>query len=132
MKDAQTMSRREEFVLSMVERLVAKQGANIEPRKVVIVVVGMKHKGYNLYSHEGCTSKAKVGGVCIKHGAVVKSKTCKEEGCTNIVVQGGVCTKHGANRTVKTCSHEGCTNLPIRHINCKRLNHSWPSRAKEG
>ena len=34
-------------------------------------------------------------GVCKAHGA--KVKLCNKEGCTNRAKQGGVCTAHGAN-----------------------------------
>jgi len=61
-----------------------------------------------LCSGEGCTSVARKGGVCMKHGAVVTIKTCKHEGCTSIAQKGGVCVKHGAKLT--PCSHEGCTS----------------------
>jgi hypothetical protein len=48
-------------------------------------------------SHEGCTNKAKGGGVCIRHGAKVKAKRCCiHEGCANIAQKGGVCWRHGA------------------------------------
>ena len=30
--------------------------------------------------HEGCTNQAKKGGVCIRHGAKKKKKTCSHEG----------------------------------------------------
>eukprot|EP00984_Skeletonema_dohrnii_P012631 scaffold5152_cov79-Skeletonema_dohrnii-CCMP3373.AAC.2 len=45
-------------------------------------------------SAEGCTNKAKRGGVCVRHGA--KVNRCSSEGCPNQVVQGGVCARHGA------------------------------------
>ena len=45
------------------------------------------------------------GGVCIRHGA--KVKTCSTEGCTNQVVKGGVCVRHGAKVKIKTCSQKG-------------------------
>jgi hypothetical protein len=60
--------------------------------------------------HEGCTNHAKVGGVCIKH--VAKVKTCRHGGCANKIVKGGVCVKHGAKRN--TCRHDGCTNIIIQ------------------
>ena len=51
-------------------------------------------------------NQAKKGGVCIKHGAKAKRKSCSSEGCTNISMKGGVCRRHGANRT-----HDGSTAL---------------------
>jgi len=59
-------------------------------------------------SHEGCTNQARQGGVCITHGAIIKQ--CSVDGCTNQVVKGGVCKRHGAKAKRKICSHEGCTN----------------------
>jgi hypothetical protein len=60
--------------------------------------------------HEACTNIVVQGGVCIKHGAKVKTRgTCRHDGCTNYVQKGGVCMKHGAKR--KKCRHDGCTNL---------------------
>jgi len=61
-----------------------------------------------LCSGEGCTSVARKGGVCMKHGAVVTITTCSHEGCTSNAQKGGVCVKHGAKLT--PCSHEGCTS----------------------
>ena len=69
-----------------------------------------KKKRYNYTcSHKGCANQVVKGGVCMRHGATVK--TCKNEGCTNNVVKGGVCIKHGAKVKKYTCSHEGCTSL---------------------
>lgn len=53
----------------------------------------------------GCSNIAKkVGGVCLKHGAIVKK--CEVDGCENYSKKGGVCVKHGAE-TLK-CTHSGC------------------------
>ena len=60
------------------------------------------------YSSEGCTNQAHKGGVCKRHGA--KSKLCSKEGCTNVVIKGGVCVKHGAKVKIYLCNSEGCTN----------------------
>ena len=57
-------------------------------------------------SHEGCTNYVQQGGVCVKHGAILKR--CRHEGCNNQAQKGRVCVKHGAS--IKRCSHEGCTN----------------------
>jgi len=46
---------------------------------------------YKRCSHEGCTSKAKKGGVCFRHGA---KTPCVHEGCKNKVQLGGLCKKH--------------------------------------
>ena len=55
-----------------------------------------------------CGNKVVQGGVCVRHGAIVKRKKCSQGGCGNIVVQGGVCVWHGA--IVKRCSQDGCDN----------------------
>jgi hypothetical protein len=59
------------------------------------VTHGAKVKFYQC-SHEGCTSLARNGGVCKKHGA--KVKLCSQERCNNQAVKGGVCRRHGANK----------------------------------
>ena len=71
---------------------------------------------------EGCAKWAVRGGVCQRHGAVVKQKKtcCKREGCANQAVQGGVCQRHGAVVTRTCCSHLGCTNIAKRAGVCKR------------
>jgi len=73
-------------------------------------------QAYKLCSSEGCTNKARKGGVCMKHGA--KVKRCSSEGCTNYAVKGGVCMKHGAK--VKRCSSEGCTNYAVKGGVCMK------------
>jgi len=74
-------------------------------------------------SHEGCTTQARKGGVCIKHGAEVK--TCNQEGCTTQARKGGVCIKHRAEvkQYHKTCSHEGCTTLAVSGYEGKCIRH---------
>jgi len=91
-------------------------------------------------SHEGCTSHAKKGGVCVKHGAKITRKNCSREGCTKLAARGGVCIRHGA--TVPKCSHEGCTNhakkggVCVRHganVSRKFCSHEGcTNRAKKG
>jgi len=55
----------------------------------------------------GCNNMARVGGVCVRHGA--RQQRCKfSSKCSNIAVNGGVCTKHGAVRKNKKCSVLGC------------------------
>ncbi len=76
---------------------------------------GAKHKRF---SRDGCTSIAKKGGLCIRHGAKEKRKRCISDGCTNQVVKGGVCMRHGAKK--KLCSSEGCTNLAKQSGVCVR------------
>jgi hypothetical protein len=55
----------------------------------------------------GCSNVARVGGVCVSHGAKLPRCNHSSE-CSNIVVNGGVCTKHGAVRNNKKCSELGC------------------------
>ena len=92
-------------------------------------------------SHEGCTTQARKGGICIKHGAEQKRcshygcanaalnrgvcishgavrKSCNVEGCANKVNKGGVCVRHGAK--VKKCKSEGCTNMVRKGGVCVR------------
>ena len=58
------------------------------------------------------------GGVCIRHGAMVKR--CSVDGCMNGVIKGGVCRRHGAKVKVKQCSSDGCTNNVQRRGVCRR------------
>ena len=72
---------------------------------------------------ENCTNQAKVGGVCMRHGAKVKRKErkkCSAEDCQNIAVRGGVCWRHGAKWSMKMCSIEGCSNYAQQRGLCKR------------
>ena len=69
-----------------------------------------------LCGHEGCDKQAKIGGGCIRHGAVVVKKRCDHEGCDNVVVQGGVCVHYSA--VTKRCRHEGCDNKAQRGELC--------------
>jgi len=64
-----------------------------------------------LCSSAGCTNIALKDLVCKRHGAVVKTYTCKHKGCTSKAQKGGVCIRHGAKVAArKICSHEGCSN----------------------
>ena len=47
-------------------------------------------------SQDGCDKQVLQGGVCVRHGAIVK--LCSQGGCGNIVIQGGVCVQHGARK----------------------------------
>ena len=75
---------------------------------------GAKKKRYEC-SQEGCTNHVFRGGLCIRHGAIVKR--CKYDGCTNHARRGGVCRRHGANLE---CSHGGCTNYVVNGGVCIR------------
>lgn len=67
-------------------------------------------------SVDGCTSQARKGGVCRRHGA--KGMECSVDRCTNMSVCGGVCIRHGA-RVGKDCSVDGCTNTSFIGGVCK-------------
>jgi len=73
-------------------------------------------------SHEGCTTPAQSGGVCIRHGAKQKHKECTHEGCTNQVKIGGVCYRHGVKR--KEWTHKGCTT-PARSGGLCQLHRAY-------
>jgi len=77
-----------------------------------------KRNRNKLCSITGCTSNAKIGGICCKHGA--KTKRCSHNGCTNQVVKGGVCRRHGAKTKRCRCSITGCTsNAKVGGVCCK-------------
>ena len=81
----------------------------------------LKHGGKQVKKtceHDRCTNTVVKGGVCIRHGALVK--TCSMEGCNNQVQNRGVCVKHGAKKVRKACSHDGCTNIAVKEGVCKR------------
>ena len=93
-------------------------------------------KYHRLCSSNGCSSLARRGGVCMRHGAKRKtgsqgcnnfvlkrvfrngrySRLCLFDGCTNIAQKEGVCVRHGAKRT--TCSYEGCPNKVVNRGVC--------------
>lgn len=69
-------------------------------------------------SHTNCTKWAVNGGVCITHGATVKRCT-HPSGCSNGAIKGGVCMRHGAK--LKLCNFVGgCTNYSLRGGVCMR------------
>eukprot|EP00985_Skeletonema_marinoi_P000966 scaffold383_cov131-Skeletonema_marinoi.AAC.13 len=59
-----------------------------------------------------CNKVAVQGGVCIAHGAVVKTKKCSVPTCNKVAVQGGVCVAHGAVVKAKKCSVPKCDKYP--------------------
>ena len=85
------------------------------------VQIGVGVGGVHFKSEEENTlvfkMMALIGGVCTKHGALIKR--CSSEGCTNQAKRRGLCVKHGAK--VKRCSIEGCTKsssekrVSVRH-----------------
>jgi len=55
----------------------------------------------------GCSNTARVGGICVRHGA--RQQRCNYSlECSNIAVRGGVCIKHGAVKKNTRCSVLGC------------------------
>eukprot|EP00985_Skeletonema_marinoi_P010704 scaffold5026_cov215-Skeletonema_marinoi.AAC.3 len=75
-------------------------------------------------SIESCTSQARNGGLCQRHGA--KVSLCTFDGCSNQVINGGVCIRHGAQVAPKIkgprlrCSVETCTNFAKKGGVCIR------------
>jgi hypothetical protein len=67
-------------------------------------------------SQDGCDNKVIQGGVCVRHGAIVKG--CSQDGWDKQVQQGGVCVQHGAR--VKRCSQDGCDNKVVNGGVCVR------------
>ena len=82
-----------------------------------------KRRRGKVCSTEGCTSLARNGGLCLRHGARRTRGTCSHKGCANLVQNLGLCFKHGAK--YPECSHEGCTNGAIRGGVC------WIQGAKQ-
>ena len=86
-----------------------------------------KRRGRKLCNHhEGCTNFILQGGVCRRHGAVIKR--CSSEGCTNQAQNGGVCIRHGAKKTHKFCSHAGCTKYAQKRGFCCRHGGKYKCR----
>ncbi len=97
----------------------------VQPRRESGNKTTNKKRTRKICSIASCTSQARGGGPCQRHGS--KASLCKLEGCTNQVINGRVCIRHGAQVTPKIkglrlrCSVETCTNfarnggLCIRH-----------------
>eukprot|EP00984_Skeletonema_dohrnii_P031239 scaffold23483_cov118-Skeletonema_dohrnii-CCMP3373.AAC.2 len=66
-------------------------------------------------SAHSCTTKARIGGLCCRHGG---KKLCSKRGCTNMATIGGVCITHGAR--YRQCSYDGCENIVRRNGLCIR------------
>jgi hypothetical protein len=60
------------------------------------------------------------GGVCIKHGAIVKKYMCSDPTCTNYSQKGGICIKHGAIVRRAKCSDPTCNNNSVKGGLCKK------------
>ena len=72
-------------------------------------------------SHNNCTKQAQIGGVCVRHGAKIRRpKICSYDGCINRSKESGVCIRHGAKLEHYTCNYNGCNNWAVRGGVCKR------------
>jgi len=71
-------------------------------------------------SHKGCNNQVVKEGVCVRHGASWTKRICGHIGCNKYVQKEGVCTKHGAKVQKHTCSHKGCTNNVVKSGVCIR------------
>ena len=49
-----------------------------------------------LCSKEGCTHRARKGGVCVRYGAIEVYTDVAKEGCTKYALGRGVSRRHGA------------------------------------
>ena len=65
-----------------------------------------------------CTSWARQGGVCVRHGAKYTKKICSHGRCSSHAERDGVCVRHGAKR--RLCSHEGCASWAKKGGVCVR------------
>jgi hypothetical protein len=56
----------------------------------------------SLCNIEACTTRAKKGGVCIRHGAKKRSNVAAKA-CTNHAVKGGVCVRQSKAQMMQGC-----------------------------
>jgi hypothetical protein len=71
---------------------------------------------------EGCSTAAKIRGLCSKHGGGTR---CRQEGCTKAAKAGGLCKAHGGDNR-KPCSVEGCSTLArLRGLCSKHEGYPW-------
>ena len=63
--------------------------------KFADTLVQARRSRYCIYLHH-IAVKVQQGGVCIKHGAIVKVRRCSHNRCDRQVQQGRICVKHGA------------------------------------
>ncbi len=74
-------------------------------------------KWITLCSEDECETRAREGGVCIKHGS--QTPKCSVKDCKNVMVNNNVCMKHGAARRI--CYMKDCTkqvqnnNVCLKH-----------------
>ncbi len=66
----------------------------------------------------GCSNQAVKAGVCTKHGAVRNNRKCRLLDCSKEAKKGGICYMHGAQR--EKCSIHECTNVVVRGGACNK------------
>ena len=69
-----------------------------------------KNIGRKLCTHEGCTSRSRGDGLCLKHGSTRnRFVVCRHEGCSKKAQLKGLCRGHGGRR----CKVDGCSNITV-------------------
>lgn len=69
-----------------------------------------KNIGRKLCSRQGCSSRSRGDGLCMKHGSTrTKFVTCKHVGCNKKVQFKGLCRRHGG----KKCKINGCREVCV-------------------
>ena len=69
-----------------------------------------KNIGRKLCTHEGCTSRSRGDGLCLKHGSTRnRFVVCRHEGCSKKAQLKGLCRGHGGRR----CKVDGCSNIAV-------------------
>lgn len=76
-----------------------------------------KNIGRKLCTHEGCTTRSRGDGLCLKHGSTRnKFVTCRHDGCNKKAQFKGLCRRHGG----KKCKVEGCTDICFYRDYCSK------------
>lgn len=69
-----------------------------------------KNIGRKLCKHQGCSSRSRGDGWCMKHGSTRRAfVVCKHEGCNKKVQFKGFCRAHGG----KKCKINGCREIIV-------------------
>ena len=77
----------------------------------------VKNIGRKLCSREGCTTRSRGDGLCLKHGSTRnKFVTCRHDGCNKKAQFKGLCRRHGG----KKCKVEGCTDICFYRDYCSK------------
>jgi hypothetical protein len=70
-----------------------------------------KNIGRKLCSRQGCSSRSRGDGLCMKHGSTrTKFVTCRHVGCNKKVQFKGLCRRHGG----KKCKINGCREVCVK------------------